>query len=241
VNARSADNRSPKPPPRSPRPPRAPRATAGGAGRPAPTSRAARRARTARRRRRALVVVLTAIVGAVVAAMVLPNVDQAVRGIALPLKHEDIIRQQARDKDLDPALIAGVIFAESHFRDGQVSSAGALGLMQLTPETAKDIARRSGGSAFGIKDLATPQVNISYGAYYLRYLKGRFGGNTALMLAAYNAGEGNVDRWIGEAARKEQDFTVADIPFAETRLYVEKVLGAQREYRANYAAELGLD
>jgi soluble lytic murein transglycosylase len=183
-------------------------------------------------------VLLLAVVGT--AVVVLPSLDHAVRAITLPLKHEDIIRQQAREKDLDPALIAGVIYAESHFRDGQVSSAGALGLMQLTPETAKDIARRSGGSAFGIKDLGTPQVNISYGAYYLRYLKGRFGGNTTLMLAAYNAGEGNVDRWIGEAALAERDFTAEDIPFPETRHYVDKVLTAQRDYRANYAAELGL-
>jgi soluble lytic murein transglycosylase len=245
VNARSADNR--RTPDRSggaraPRAKGAQGAAAKSAGRrPSPSARAqAARARTARRRRRLLALALTAFVGAIAAAVILPTMHQAVREITLPLKHEDIIRQQARDKDLDPALIAGVIYAESHFRDGQVSSAGALGLMQLTPETAKDIARRSGGSAFGIKDLASPQVNISYGAYDLRYLKGRFGGNTALVLAAYNAGEGNVDRWIGEAARKEQDFKVSDIPFAETRNYVDKVLAAQRDYRANYAAELGL-
>ncbi len=133
-----------------------------------------------------------------------------------------------------------MIYAESHFRDGQVSSAGALGLMQLTPETAKDIARRSGGSAFGIKDLASPQVNISYGAYYLRYLKGRFGGNTTLVLAAYNAGEGNVDKWIGEAARREEDFKVSDIPFSETRSYVDKVLRRAARLPGDYAAELGL-
>ncbi|MCW2997823.1 MAG: lytic transglycosylase protein, partial [Solirubrobacterales bacterium] len=217
---------------------------AGGGGTRKPAAGARKRAvqvRSRRRRRRGLWlagVLLLAVVGT--AVVVLPSLDHAVRAITLPLKHEDIIRQQAREKDLDPALIAGVIYAESHFRDGQVSSAGALGLMQLTPETAKDIARRSGGSAFGIKDLGTPQVNISYGAYYLRYLKGRFGGNTTLMLAAYNAGEGNVDRWIGEAALAERDFTAEDIPFPETRHYVDKVLTAQRDYRANYAAELGL-
>lgn len=200
----------------------------------------AERARAAQRRKRLFTLVLTILVSGGLAAVVLPHFDDKLKEITLPLRHEDIIRQQAHDKGLDPALIAGVIYAESHFRDGQVSSAGALGLMQLTPETAKDIARRSGGSAFGIKDLATAQVNISYGAYYLRYLKQRFAGNTTLMLAAYNAGEGNVDKWISAAAQAERDFGVSDIPFPETRAYVQKVLDARRDYRANYASELGL-
>jgi soluble lytic murein transglycosylase len=232
MTARSADN---------PRP-RAPRTGARPARKlPAEPSRlAVTRAKAAQRRRRLLLLAFAVLTGVVAAAVVLPNLHHAVREITLPLRHEDIIRQQAKEKGLDPALIAGVIYAESRFRDGQVSSAGALGLMQLTPETAKDIARRSGGSAFGVKDLASPQVNIAYGAYYLRYLKGRFGGNTALVLAAYNAGEGNVDKWIGAAARAERDFRVKDIPFPETRAYVTKVLGARRDYRANYARELGL-
>ena len=203
-------------------------------------ARAIARSRAARARRRALLLVLTLLGSAAVAVAVLPHLGDAVKEITLPLRHEDIIRQQAREKDLDPALIAAVIYAESHFRDGQVSSAGALGLMQLTPETAHDIAKRSGGSGFTTEDLATPQVNISYGAFYLRYLRGRFGGNTALMLAAYNAGEGNVDRWLNEAVAAERDFKVQDIPVPETRAYVEKVLDAQRDYRANYASELGL-
>ena len=83
--------------------------------------------------------------------------------ITLPLRHEDIIRQQARDKALDPALIAAVIYAESHFRDGRPRRAGAQGLMQLTPDTARYIAHKSGGSSSSVDDLSTPQVNIAYG------------------------------------------------------------------------------
>ena len=166
--------------------------------------------------------------------------DTAVREITLPLRHEDIIRQQAADKGIDAALLAGVIYTESKFRDGQVSSAGALGLMQITPATAKDIARKSGGSAFEIGDLASPQVNISYGAYYLRYLLNRFGGDEALALAAYNGGEGNVERWVAEARDRGEPFRVATIPFEETREYVTRVRDAERSYRAEYARELGL-
>lgn len=179
---------------------------------------------------------MTVIGAAALAAAVLPHLHDAVKEITLPLKHEDIIRQQAADKDLDPALIAAVIFAESHFRD-QTSSAGAKGLMQITPETAHYIADKSGGVAFETGDLSTPQVNISYGAFYLRYLLDKYEGDTTLTLAAYNGGEGNVDKW---RAAGGGELRVADIPFPETRNYVTKVQDARRDYRTSYAAELGL-
>src|ERR671928_385530 len=118
----------------------------------APRRAAARR--RAVRRRRVGAVLGAALVTGLVVALAWPSFHHAVREITLPLRHEDIIRQQARDKDLDPALIAAVIYAESRFRDGQVSSAGAQGLMQLTPATAKMIARKSGGTAFVLGDLA---------------------------------------------------------------------------------------
>jgi soluble lytic murein transglycosylase len=165
---------------------------------------------------------------------------EAVREITLPLRHEDIIRQQARDKGLDPALIAAVIYTESRFRDGQTSHAGAQGLMQITPATAQEIARKSGGTEFEIRDLSTAQVNISYGSWYLRYLLGRYAGNETLALAAYNGGEGNVDRWIDEAQQRERDLTIGEIPFPETRHYVRAVHDAHVQYRRSYAGELGI-
>jgi len=167
--------------------------------------------------------------------------DHAVQEIfQLPLRHEDIIRQQAADKHVDAALIAGVIYTESRFRD-QTSHAGAKGLMQLMPATADYIARKSGGTRFTPTDLATPQINIAYGTWYLRYLLDKYKGNTILTLAAYNAGEGKVDEWRANAAAKGEKFRVADhIPFKETRDYVHRVLSARKDYRSNYASELGL-
>ncbi|MEA2306481.1 MAG: soluble lytic murein transglycosylase [Solirubrobacteraceae bacterium] len=205
-----------------------------------PTRAAVRRAEVTRRRRRLLGWLLGAVVVFGIGLAVSPLFHHAVREITLPLKHEDIIRQQARDKGLDPALIAAVIYAESRFRDGQVSQAGAQGLMQLTPATARYIAQKSGGLTFQVDDLGTPQVNISYGAYYLRYLLGRYGGNSTLALAAYNGGEGNVDRWIVAARRGDRGFRVKDIPFPETRAYVQQVESIQHDYRTSYRAELGL-
>jgi soluble lytic murein transglycosylase len=161
--------------------------------------------------------------------------DDTIREVTLPLRHEDIIRQQAADKDVEAELIAAVIYAESHFRD-QTSHAGARGLMQITPQTAHDIALKSGGTEFEQGDLGTPQINISYGSWYLRWLLDHYGGNETLAVAAYNAGTGNVDKWIASDPGME----AAEIPFPETREYVGDVLAARRAYRREYAKELGL-
>jgi soluble lytic murein transglycosylase len=202
--------------------------------------RPARPAGAGTRRRRRLLLLLAGI-GLLVAAVavVRPLLDRAVREVTLPLRHEDIIRQQAQAKGLDPALIAAVIFAESKFRD-RTSSTGAKGLMQIQPETAKFIARRTGGTRFEIADLGTPQINIQYGTYYLRYLLDRYDGNVVLAVAAYNAGETNVARWVERSRGGGREFRIADIPFPETRHYVQRVLEAERDYRREYRSELGL-
>jgi soluble lytic murein transglycosylase len=151
----------------------------------------------------------------------------------LPLRHEDIIRQQAAEKDMPADLIAAVIYAESRFRD-QTSHAGARGLMQITPATANLIERLSGGQTFNFEDLADPDINIRYGTFYLRYLMDKFGDNDIAALAAYNAGETNVIAWGGSNLRLE------DIPFPETRGYVEDVLDKRDDYARHYRHELGL-
>jgi soluble lytic murein transglycosylase len=192
------------------------------------------------RRRRAFFLASVMIAAAIAAVVMAPWADKAVQELALPLRHEDIIRQQSARKSLDPTLVAGVIYVESHFVD-RTSHAGAKGLMQLMPQTADYIARKSGGTRFQQGDLATPQINIAYGTWYLRYLLDKYHGNEVLSLAAYNAGEGKVDEWWRAAAARGETFSVAQhIPFAETRSYVTKVLDAKREYRRQYARELGL-
>jgi soluble lytic murein transglycosylase len=174
-----------------------------------------------------------------VAALIRPA-EKAVKEIALPLRHEDIIRQQAAEKGLDPALIAAVIYTESHFRE-QTSRAGATGLMQLLPSTADYIARKSGGTRFTHEDLATPQINIAYGSWYLRFLLDHYEGELVPALAAYNAGLNKVDEWWRGAAARGERFDVArHIPFPETRGYVQRVLAARSRYQHEYARELGL-
>jgi soluble lytic murein transglycosylase len=203
-------------------------------------SRSHARRRAAGRRRR-VVVGTVAFVGivALAIALAMPLFKKAVNEIdGLPLSYSDVIRQQAAEKHLDPALIAAVIYAETKF-DPRPSSAGAEGLMQILPRTAEFLARRSGATTFTVRDLGTPQVNIAYGSYYIRYLLDEYHGSTMLAVAAYNAGETNVSRWLAAARDQGHSLTISDIPFGQTRAYVAKVLGAQQAYRRTYASQLG--
>ncbi len=189
--------------------------------------------RRGRRRRRLAVGATAAAIGLVVGVMVASGkFDQAIQELTLPLRHEDIIRQQAAEKEVDAALIAAVIYSESKFSD-QTSSAGARGLMQITPEAANEIERLSGGTSFKVDDLSDPEINIRYGTFFLRELLERFDDDEAAALAAYNAGPANAERWGGS------DLTVAEIPFPETRAYVEEVLEKRGAYRDEYGQELG--
>lgn len=160
-------------------------------------------------------------------------------GAGLPLQDASIIRAQAAEKHLDPALIAAVIYAESEFHP-RTSSAGALGLMQILPETAHFIARKSGGTRFTTEDLATPEINLAYGSWYLRYLLNRYENNETDAVAAYNAGLAHVDEWVAAAHAEGRHMQIEDIPYPETQEYVRRVERVQGEYRAAYPKELGL-
>ena len=206
----------------------------------ATVSRSRARSRAVGRRRRALLATSTTVALlaiAIVAAM--PLFRKAVTDLGgLPIGYSDVIRQQAAEKHLDPALIAAVIYAETKF-DPRPSSAGAEGLMQILPQTAEFLAHRSGATTFHVSDLGTPEVNIAYGSYYLRYLLDEYHDSEMLALAAYNGGETNVNRWLATARADGTALTVSTIPFPQTRAYVAKVMSAQQQYRSTYASQLG--
>ena len=149
--------------------------------------------------------------------------------IRYPLRYQEIVRGHARNYGIDPALLAAVIYQESKFDAGARSGSGAVGLMQLTPDTARGIALRTGGSAFRVSDLTNPEINVRYGCWYLRHLHQKYG-DWKLVLAAYNAGQGNVDRWQAEE--------LTEIPFAETRHYVDRVEKLRTMYRHAWRSEL---
>jgi soluble lytic murein transglycosylase len=148
-----------------------------------------------------------------------------------PLSYDHIVVGHAANYDLDPALVAAVIYRESKFDARARSSSGAMGLMQLLPDTAKGIAVHTGGSRFRVADLNDPEINVRYGAFYLRRLLTKYG-DMRLALAAYNAGQANVDEWRAQGK---------GIAFAETREYVDSVLQTRDIYAHAYRKELGLD
>jgi peptidoglycan lytic transglycosylase len=147
-----------------------------------------------------------------------------------PLDYQEIVVGHAKNYDLDPALLAAVIYRESKFDAQARSASGAIGLMQLLPDTAKGIALHTGGSQFEVADLWNPEINVRYGAFYLRRLLNKYG-DTRLALAAYNAGQANVDKWRANGQ---------GIAFPETRQYVDEVLHARDIYAETYADELGI-
>jgi soluble lytic murein transglycosylase len=147
-----------------------------------------------------------------------------------PLRYASIVRGHAAHYRLNPALLAAVIEQESKFDASARSSAGAVGLMQLTPQTAEGIAQYTGGKGFVLSDLTNPEINVRYGAWYLRHLLDKYR-DERTALAAYNAGQQNVDRWL--AAHEA-------VQFPETRAYVERVERLKGIYRRAYTSELGL-
>ncbi len=151
-----------------------------------------------------------------------------------PLDYRSEVVGYARIYHLDPALVAAVIYEESRFRPDTTSSAGAVGLMQLLPSTARGIAEHTGGGRFRIPhDLYVPDLNIRYGCWYLAHLEQKYRGrphSVDLALAAYNAGQANVDAWIAQTPPGQ----AVHLRFAATRDYVAHVRSAQRLYRRAY-------
>jgi len=158
-----------------------------------------------------------------------PGTPDFLQRVRYPLEYQQYLRAHARNYGIEPALLAAVIYQESKFDAQARSKSGAIGLMQLRPATAHGIAIRTGGSGFRTSDLKNPEINIRYGSWYLQHLFRKYG-DERLVLAAYNAGQGNVDRWRANGQA---------IQFAETRAYVERVEDLKRIYRDAWSSELG--
>jgi peptidoglycan lytic transglycosylase len=158
------------------------------------------------------------------------RVPDAVMRTIYPLRYEATIREASEENDLEPAFVAAVIYTESRFRPDVESHQEAYGLMQLLPQSANYIERKSGIRG----DYKDPRVNIKLGTWFLGYLNDRYDGDERLMLAAYNSGEGSVDAWTSD-----EGFDIKkDIPYKETREYVDRVLEAQKTYQQLYGKNL---
>ncbi|MEW6045563.1 MAG: lytic transglycosylase domain-containing protein [Bacillota bacterium] len=151
-----------------------------------------------------------------------------------PVYHRDVIEDWAARRGLDPWLVAAVVRVESNFRPTAVSSRGARGLMQLLPDTARWVAEQAGERDFFPDLLFVPEVNVRLGTWYLAELLKEFDGREALALAAYNAGRGNVRRWLAESAWDGTESALGGVPYRETRKFVARVLRLRRIYRWLY-------
>jgi soluble lytic murein transglycosylase len=151
-----------------------------------------------------------------------------------PRAHADIVEREARKAGIDPLLVYALMRQESAFASTAVSSAKALGLMQLLETTARRVAASSGLPEPAPEDLFDPAVNIRLGVRYLAELAKLFGGNTALMAAAYNAGETAAERWKNLTTKYDEDEMIEMISYRETRLYVKSILRNMRNYRSIY-------
>ena len=188
-------------------------------------------------------IALLAILALVLAACFIAGaffVDRIVQKRMYKLSYTKEILENAKTYDLPPALIAAVIHVESHNRPDAVSPKGAVGLMQIMPDTGAWIYGKLTGEkeeSFKRRRLADPDTNIAYGCWYLRYLLDKYKGDAKLALIAYNAGPGNLDKWLADAEISPGG-TLSRIPFAETKRYVEKILQARETYEALYEKDL---
>lgn len=172
-------------------------------------------------------VFLVVVVAVAIGIIVLPRIFAEIR---YPLEYEDIIVKEANDHDLDPFLVAAVIYAESRFSPKAGSPVGARGLMQLMPQTAAGIARRLGDTSYTVDKLYDPSTNVRYGTYHLQGLMGRYDSDVESALVGYNGGGGAGDRY--QAGERE-----GSVP-RESLNYVGKVLAAKSAYEELYPARL---
>lgn len=154
-----------------------------------------------------------------------------------PAKYIDQVKEHALSYGIDPYLIMSIIKAESNFDQDAVSNKNATGLMQIIEPTARWIAKRMGLSNFQYEEVKDPDLNIKMGCYYMHYLLTLYNGNVKNALAAYNAGEGTVNRWLSDPECSKDGKTLSFVPYPETRRYVTKVTNNQRIYELLYRVD----
>ncbi|MDO4547110.1 MAG: lytic transglycosylase domain-containing protein [Clostridia bacterium] len=197
------------------------------------TTMARSRKRRGRRKNRAAGVLACLIAVALIAtgAYYIFFYPETIEQIIYPLEYTDIIDRYAREYDLDSARVAAVIYCESSFRPTVVSSAGAVGLMQIMPSTGEWIAEKLDIESYDETMLTDPECNIRFGCWYLNYLDQRFDYDLTKSTAAYHAGGGSVDRWLDDSENSSDGVTLENIPSQVTGQYVSRVAEAYEKYK----------
>lgn len=180
-----------------------------------------------------LVLLTVLVVGAMVLYM---NLDTIWKWL-YPLKYEELVFKYADQFDNDPYLVEAIMYRESRFNANALSPKGAIGLMQIMPDTAEWIAQNLNVKGFTPEDLYRPEVNIYFANWYLANLSQEFRGNLVLTLAAYNGGRGNVQKWMNERNWSGGVNEIDQIPFPETQKFVKSVLTLYQRYLQLYEGE----
>ena len=183
--------------------------------------------------KRPLVIILI-ICASILIGFVTDAVWTAIEKSQHPKNYEEIVSRYADEYNVPKDLIWAVIKVESDFDPEAKSSAGALGLMQMMPDTFREITKDFLGENLAFEELTDPEVSIRYGTYYLAYLYRYFDYNWHHAIAAYNGGMGNVAKWLGNPEYIDDEGNLKHIPFSETRSYVKKVEKAQEMYLKFY-------
>ena len=162
------------------------------------------------------------------------NIEQIILQNIYPKKYEEYVEKYEEENNIDPLLIFSIIKAESNFKENAESSSGAVGLMQLMEETAKEIAESMDEPILEKEDLKEAETNIKIGIKYYSILQKNYDGNMLLALTAYNAGIGNVNTWIKNGIIKSDGSDIENIPYKETNMYVRKIIRNYKMYNKIY-------
>lgn len=158
-----------------------------------------------------------------------------------PIDHLEYIKEYSEEFDLDPWLVVSVIWVESKFDSDARSSKDARGLMQVTPQTGAWAAEKLELEGYDDDMLYQPKTNINIGCWYLDNLRSEFDGNLDLVIAAYNGGSGNVTDWLKDNRYSDDGKSLKEIPFEETKNYVEKVFTTRDKYKEIYQDDENID
>lgn len=173
---------------------------------------------------------------ALILLLIIFNLDHIGR-FFYPFSYRDLIERNAKKYNLDSCFLAAVIKTESNFNVHALSDQGAMGLMQIMPETGKWAAGQIGLKGYSADKLYNPETNILIGSWYLSCLNEEFGGNTVLVLAAYNGGSGNVKKWLQSKKLTGSEADISLLSYPETRHFIRKVIRNYKIYSLLYGSQ----
>lgn len=174
------------------------------------------------------------ILGVIIIVALAIGSKYVIKEVFFPYKYKEYVIKYSKEYDLDPFFVLSVMKTESNFDNKAESNKNAIGLMQITLETGEWAANKMKLDGFSKEKLFEESYNIRMGCWYLSELRNMFDGNLPLMIAGYNAGPGNVNKWLGDSSFSQNGKELSYIPFDETKKYLDKVTTYYNIYKYLY-------